>query len=684
MSSVGENGWRTFWRDDKSSVCDRIRSRPGFWKILLKTKNERHFLKDWIDYHANIVGLENIIIFDNMSTDKDVLGFYDDLPDDLVLTHYDGFHNFVHKVDIFPELYHALAHSCNYFSFIDTDEFVCLMDGARHYCGKAILDFVKDWDGLDVLPGTWLDNAPRSKDVFHCGLTSQTLEWGLRWGKPTIRSKAGADGIILHNSEVSASFYQPQTPKNLFMLHMKELYPEQRIKVNVGKLIARGFAHQDDRLEDIFAKDLSGVTDGVIPRYIEELKRLLIVQADPVPGIKEGMLRLGSDGRIRYFSKVEEHLVSNFLSQAVGNASRPVGTDQKRTVAGDALDGPEGNEKAVRTSVGGLALAPKDQVGNAMNERVFLSEQNRLYLTGGSNAVTSLFTTSGFDAAVNVKHWATRMSARTEAFGSCGIKYCHLIVPEKLTVYPLSGSDRSQVFGPEEDIVSPGSRLISAAPNDNVLYPNVFLAAQAQKFTIYPASDSHWTWIGAFSAFQCIMSKFKYDLDFFSFLKLPRNNICYHGDLWEASFSAIPAERFERVQLPADIRRVYCNALVGAKELNNAKDDVGLHVGSNCIFVNNSAQIKEAVMIFGTSFSEYRLEPSLLTAIFAYFFETVHFVWSTSLDFDYIRRHSPHLVLAEMPERFLTYCPDDRLEIESFSAERIQQWRAARSAERVE
>src|SRR3712207_6852351 len=46
--------------------------------------------------------------------------------------------------------------------------------------------------------------------------------------------------------------------------------------------------------------------------------------------------------------------------------------------------------------------------------------------------------------------------------------------------------------------------------------------------------------------------------------------------------------------------------------------------------------------------------------MFAFHYEEVHFIWSTSLDYDYIGRHKPALAIMEIPERFVRQCPTDR------------------------
>jgi alginate O-acetyltransferase complex protein AlgJ len=310
-----------------------------------------------------------------------------------------------------------------------------------------------------------------------------------------------------------------------------------------------------------------------------------------------------------------------------------------------------------------------------MDHRTFRSSEDRLYLVGGSNNAKEAYTNEGFSAAVNVNLWGDRINARTVAVEAAGAKFAQLIVPEKLAIHPLNPIDSAQLFGPEVDVVAPGRRLASALNVANLCYPDAYLAEQAKRYAIYPSSDSHWTWAGAFSAFQLLMSMFGNQPNYQDYIRLPRKHLTYRGDLWEPLFEDMVPEEFERLILPDHVRRVYCNPLIGLKEEADRADDLGLHVGSHCIFVNSKAQIRQDAVIFGTSFSESRIETSLLTAAFAFFFETTHFVWSTSLDLDYIRRHRPAVVIAEQPERFLTSCPEDTLNTESFAAARISNWR---------
>jgi alginate O-acetyltransferase complex protein AlgJ len=310
-------------------------------------------------------------------------------------------------------------------------------------------------------------------------------------------------------------------------------------------------------------------------------------------------------------------------------------------------------------------------------ERVFKSSDNRLYLTGGSNNVTSLYTEAGFASLVDRDAWGSRLAERRLRVESGGARFIQLIVPEKLTVYPLGDADRQQVFPgyTKEEIVSPGRRLINAIGTDGIVYPDQFLQDQAGSFPVYPPTDSHWSWKGAFSAFQLLTWTLQYAPAYRDFVNLPKRRLHYRGDLWEPTHGDMGAgDEFERVELPRQVTRIYANPLMGLKERLNKEDEVGLHSGSHCIFINPSSQFDEIVVLFGSSFSEARLPPSLLTAIFAYYFRAVHFIWSPALDYDYLARHPAALVVAEIPERFLTDCPMDRLDIEKNALDKMRQW----------
>ena len=143
---------------------------------------------------------------------------------------------------------------------------------------------------------------------------------------------------------------------------------------------------------------------------------------------------------------------------------------------------------------------------------------------------------------------------------------------------------------------------------------------------------------------------------------------------------------FERRTLPEALVRTHANALVRLKERMRLENEPGLHVGSYVSYRNVAAERPERLLLFGSSFSDHRAECSLLTFVAALFFREVHFVWSSSLDTEFIRRIEPDLAICEMPERFLGACPSDDFDLAAHELRVGLDWesRLAATTRRVE
>lgn len=78
-------------------------------------------------------------------------------------------------------------------------------------------------------------------------------------------------------------------------------------------------------------------------------------------------------------------------------------------------------------------------------------------------------------------------------------------------------------------------------------------------------------------------------------------------------------------------------------------------------------------MLFGDSFSECR--EHLLTGMLAETFREVHFIWNPNIDYEYVNFIQPDVVITELAERFMTRVPADKLDIQSFAAERLANYK---------
>src|SRR4051812_33855099 len=108
MSTENFAGMLPLWSAEKSKICARLRGKKSQLKIVLKTKDESFFLRRWISHHAQIVGADNLVIFDNGSEDPDVLATYEEFRGRIEIVRFDDFHNNLHRVEQYQDLYDAL------------------------------------------------------------------------------------------------------------------------------------------------------------------------------------------------------------------------------------------------------------------------------------------------------------------------------------------------------------------------------------------------------------------------------------------------------------------------------------------------------------------------------------------------------------------------------------------------
>ncbi|MDR3571115.1 MAG: glycosyltransferase family 2 protein [Candidatus Pacebacteria bacterium] len=303
------------WDSDKLAFAEQVKQTASRLKIVLKTKDEHLFLPMWIAHHERIVGRNNIIIFDNNSSRSDVIDYYN-RNNDLIISSYTGFHNYIHVQEMFKELYEAINSSCDYFIFLDSDEFLVWSDGVDYISDGRLIEKLANLGDARAIPTMWLHNVISNSQLFVCGTTPGHLRGGLQWGKPIIKSNTVSDKIILHNAQLDSSYYDIPLAINFFCLHMTKLFPEQRIASNIRKLVARKFADRDETVSQILAKDASRSTDPNIPLYLNEIK--LLLSSVPVTSQNSALvpecMRFNEDGSIAFYSDLERETFINFIN----------------------------------------------------------------------------------------------------------------------------------------------------------------------------------------------------------------------------------------------------------------------------------------------------------------------------------------------------------------------------------
>ena len=293
-----------------------------------------------------------------------------------------------------------------------------------------------------------------------------------------------------------------------------------------------------------------------------------------------------------------------------------------------------------------------------------------LFLAGGSNNPLDYYIGKKIFSKSLIESWNKLLSDRYSKMKSRGVQYAHLFVPNKLTVYPEFSNLRlnQSSGGPIREFMREVKNLDDAKYLDCVIDATPYLTKQKIHKDLYYKTDTHWNEYGCYCAYQLLCSAL---------------GVIANKDLLSRKYSqgecvfdlggkyTPPRKEIARFyNFISDSTRVYANEMVLHKEANSLENDGGLHVGSNVVYKNPNAENRKTVILFGDSFSEYRT--SLLTAMLAETFTEMHFVWSTSIDYDYIDAVKPDIVITEIVERFMPNVPVDNFNLERYVKKKLK------------
>jgi len=313
-------------------------------------------------------------------------------------------------------------------------------------------------------------------------------------------------------------------------------------------------------------------------------------------------------------------------------------------------------------------------MGNSVpvDDTVHVGNDDWLFLVKGANNVIDLYQRDSSFTLDMLTQWKALLTSRNERVSGLGAQYVHLPAPEKLTV--LSDHYNGHI---ENINGSPIKSLFSSYTQTPDYAVNVvpYFSDRINKIQLYWKTDTHWSFWGAYCAYQLLCNKLGHvpnpDLVNYDYVEVK-----IALDLGSKVEPKVK-ETVRYYHLNRLSERVYANDLVEFKENNQLVNEGSLHVGSHVVFRNESGSaVDKTVVLFGDSFSEYR--PQLLSGMLAETFREVHFVWSAALDFDYIEKVNPDIVVSELAERFMTRVPVDTFEIEKFSAEKIESYMQSR------
>ncbi|MCJ2033910.1 alginate O-acetyltransferase AlgX-related protein [Methylobacterium sp. J-068] len=288
-----------------------------------------------------------------------------------------------------------------------------------------------------------------------------------------------------------------------------------------------------------------------------------------------------------------------------------------------------------------------------------------LFLTAGSNNVIGQFSDSPA-MKQRLLDWKALLIARARRCDSLGTTYQHVIVPEKLTVYDhrLKGLEIDQRL-------SPALRLRQSL----IWHPLVRRACvdlvdafrrRSRSEDLYFRTDSHWSFAGRMLAYRTLCQSLgavaREDMP-----ERPFVEQAFQGDL---GGQMVPpqSESARFYDLRRDAVRHYASPIVEKREAMHAIET--LHVGAHVIYRNASPEADpRRLVLFGDSYSHFA--PSMWTIMLAETFREVHFIWSTSIDWRYVERTMPDILVTQIAERFMFQVPDDTFDLAAYVAERF-------------
>ena len=135
-------------------------------KIILKTKNEKHLFKNWIEYHSKVVGWDNLIIVDNYSDCDYTKKLYEHYSDkyDVPIIKIGGN---INSASVYRDsIYAKVIDNSKFFILLDTDEYLVFYDWINNnFTINNILPYLSSLrlDKTKSIGCTWLYNCYDTK-----------------------------------------------------------------------------------------------------------------------------------------------------------------------------------------------------------------------------------------------------------------------------------------------------------------------------------------------------------------------------------------------------------------------------------------------------------------------------------------------------------------------------------------
>ena len=289
-------------------------------------------------------------------------------------------------------------------------------------------------------------------------------------------------------------------------------------------------------------------------------------------------------------------------------------------------------------------------------------------------------------ASAAADRWQQQLNSDSDWLAQQGIRYKHMTVPDKLTVYPEHCAAQLALSAQ-----SPSHRLHARYRNrlPCLLDSSAYLLRQKVNFPIFWKNDTRWTPWAAYMTYQMLCGQLSVKSNP-QLLGYAHTEVSQAMNLDDDTRSAVgDSVRHYRFARYSRIR--YQNPLAQARTRLFSPNDAALSrnslgQGAVSVFENRHADATPlSVVIFGDANSAD--DRSLLTGMLAETFAEVHFVWATGIDRDYVNRVKPDIVMTQVSEMQLLQLPAETLRVDSLATQSLQHLalqQSGRSAQDVE
>jgi alginate O-acetyltransferase complex protein AlgJ len=269
-----------------------------------------------------------------------------------------------------------------------------------------------------------------------------------------------------------------------------------------------------------------------------------------------------------------------------------------------------------------------------------------LFVLGGSNNLVSSYNQSREDGGIKklANDWIDILRSRSERLAQLNAKYLQLMIPDKSSVlpeyFPLEISSPTTLLAAINDAAAEDASIAR-----NYVDVSKLLSKDFNKDEIFQKTDSHLAAYGCSRMIDIVTKWLGEAVDFssnFSRRKLSR------GDL---SRKYADTSVMEHLKLPAEADFARFESGLSRQEFYIPEDSN--NAGTRVRWTNDSAPLALRVVAFANSFFERGGNPTTLSWWAARCFKEFHFLWSSNIEYDYVEKHRPDLVICQTVERFL-------------------------------